>query len=124
MHEKIICVLLIVVAVIHIIPLSGVVGGAKIELLYGIQVASKELEILLRHRAVLFGMLGFFILYAAFTPTLQPLAFIAAFISITSFFVLAFSVGDFNAEINRIVTADIVATISLVGAVVIYYFVK
>lgn len=121
MTEKIITALMLIVAIIHIVPIAGVTGAAKLELLYGTPIASNELEILMRHRAVLFGILGMFFAYAAFTPSLQPLAFLAAFGTMASFFYLAFSVGDYNQAIQKIVVGDIVAAISLLIAVILFY---
>ena len=121
MSEKLITALLLIIAVIHIIPISGFLGAAKLEMLYGIPVSGNNMEILMRHRAVLFGILGVFFAYAAFTPSLQPLAFLAAFATLASFFYLAFSVGDYNASIRKIVVGDVVAAISLVAAVVLFY---
>ena len=43
------------------------------------------------------------IAYAAFTPSLQPLAFIAAFATLAAFFYLAFSVGGYNDAISKLV---------------------
>ena len=62
--------MLIVVGVIHLLPLSGVLGGAQLFSLYGVPVDDPNLEILMRHRAVLFGLLGVFLVYAAFKPSL------------------------------------------------------
>ena len=47
--------------------------------LYGIPIDEPNLAILMRHRAVLFGLLGVFMLIAAFRPLYQPLALIAGF---------------------------------------------
>ncbi len=121
MPDKTITILLLVVAVIHLVPISGFLGVTKLESLYGIPFAGNELEILMRHRAVLFGILGVFFVYAAFTPALQPLAFLAAFATLASFFYLAFSIGDYNAAIRKIVIGDVVAALCLVVAVVLYY---
>jgi hypothetical protein len=121
MAENAITILLIIVAVIHIIPISGFAGVARLESLYGVPVSGKNMEILMRHRAILFGILGVFFAYAAFTPSVQPLAFIAAFATLASFFYLANSVGNYNAAIRKIVIGDIVAAISLFGAVILYY---
>ena len=121
MAEKAITLLLIIVALIHIIPISGFAGVARLESLYGIPVAGNTMEILMRHRAVLFGILGVFFAYAAFTPSVQPMAFLAAFATLASFFYLAISVGEYNAAIRKIVIGDIVAAISLIGAVILYY---
>ena len=113
--------MLLVIAVIHWLPLVGVLGAGKLQSLYNVVVADKNLEILLRHRAVLFGILGLFFTYAAFAPAYQPLAFIAALLSIASFFYLAFSVGGYNAAIRKVVMADGLAAASLAIAVALYF---
>jgi 4-hydroxybenzoate polyprenyltransferase len=100
---------------------SGFFGAERIATLYGISDVGKDLEILMRHRAILFGILGAFFVYAAFNAALQPLAFIAAACSLSSFFYLAFSVGDYNNSIGRVVIADYVATAALLGAVILYF---
>ena len=120
MHERIITGLMLVVAVIHLLPISGFFGVEQLASLYEIKIIDGNLEILMRHRAILFGILGGFLAYAAFTPAIQPIAFLAAFISVASFFFLSFSVGEFNDAIRKVVIADIVASVSLLGAIVLY----
>ena len=118
--QKIITGLLIVVAIIHLIPVTGVIGGERLSVLYGLSLHESNISILMRHRAVLFGILGLFLLFAAFKPALQPLAFIAGFVSVVSFLVLAWSVGDFNGAIRKIIIGDIIALTSLLLAVIFY----
>ena len=120
MFERTITGLLLVVAAIHLVPITGFFGADRLTSLYGIDVTSADLEILMRHRAVLFGILGVFFAYAAFRPALQPVAFVAAFATIASFFYLAFSVGDFGEAIRKIVVGDVVAAVALLGAVILY----
>jgi len=120
MYERIITGLMLVVAVIHLLPISGFFGVEQLASLYEIKITDGNLEILMRHRAILFGILGGFLAYAAFTPAIQPIAFLAAFISVASFFFLAFSVGEFNDAMRKVVIADIVASVSLFGAIVLY----
>ncbi len=120
MYERIITGLMLVVAVIHLLPISGFFGVEQLASLYEIKITDGNLEILMRHRAILFGILGGFLAYAAFTPAIQPIAFLAAFISVASFFFLSFSVGEINDAIRKVVIADIVASVSLLGAIVLY----
>ncbi len=120
MRSKAITLSLLVVAVIHLLPVLGFLGGDQLAALYGIEVNDSNLEILLRHRAMLFGILGVFIGFSAFRPALQPIAFWAAFVSIVSFFYVAFSADSFNDAIRRVVVADVVALLALALAVVLY----
>lgn len=120
MTDNLIAALMLVVAAIHLVPITGVLSAARLVALYGVELNDPDLEILMRHRAVLFGILGAFFAYAAFTPTAQPLAFIAAALSLASFFYLASSVGDYGPPIRRIVIGDVVAAICLAGAIVLY----
>jgi hypothetical protein len=105
---------LVVVAVIHLLPVSGVLGSERLAALYGLSIDEPNIAILMRHRAVLFGLLGLFLLFAAFRPPLQTAAFIAGFVSVVSFLWLAWSVGGYNAQVARVFIADVVALACLV----------
>lgn len=110
---------LILAGIIHLLPLPGLLGAEKLAALYGLDLSEPNLSILMRHRAVLFGLLGAFLVYAAFKPSLQPLAFVAAFVSVVSFLLLAWSSDGYNTQVGRVVTADLVALVVLViGAAV------
>ena len=112
--------LFIIVGIIHLMPLTGAFGGEYLSGLYGLSFADPNLQILMRHRAVLFGLLGTFFIFAAFQATYQPLAFIAGFISILSYLALALSIGGYNAELGRVFYADLVALACLVIALMLY----
>ena len=110
-------VMLTVVGIIHLLPLTGVLGVPRLQALYGVTITDPNLEILTRHRAVLFGVLGAFLIYAAFRPGLQLAALITGAVSVISFLVIAGMIGGYNAGIARVVTADIVAVVCLlIGA--------
>ena len=106
--------MLVIVAIIHLLPLSGVLGGERLAALYGLPFNEPNLAILMRHRAVLFGLLGLFLLFAAIRPRFQALAFIAGFISVVSFLGLAWSVGGYNTQLARVFAADAVALACLI----------
>jgi len=101
--------MLIVVGIIHLLPLSGVLGSERLTSLYGLDFEEANLAILMRHRAVLFGLLGAFMVYAAFKPAYQTIAFVGGFISVLSFLYLAWSVGGYNGHVGRVFLADVVA---------------
>lgn len=112
--------MLIIVAVIHLLPLAGVLGSGSLASLYGVPFNEPNLAILMRHRAVLFGLLGVFLFIAAFKPAFQVVAFVGGFVSVVSFLFLAWAAEDYNDEIARVVMADIVALASLVVGGVAY----
>ena len=112
--------MLVAVGIIHILPLSGVLSATRLFDLYGITFDDPNLEILMRHRAVLFGLLGMFLLSSAFLPNLQLAALITGFVSVVSFLYLAFSVGGYNDQVNRIVTADKAALVCLLVGSITY----
>ena len=72
----------------------------------------------MRHRAVLFGLVGGFILYAAFVPTLWAPAFIAGAVSVVSFLWLARPSVNPNPNIAKVFKVDIVALIALIVGLV------
>ena len=109
-------VMLVSVGIIHLLPLSGVFGAGQLSALYGLPFGEPNLQILMRHRAVLFGMLGGFMILAAFRPAFQGVALVAGLTSVLSFVGLAWSVGGYNAMVGRVVVADLVALACLVIA--------
>lgn len=108
--------MLVVAGIIHLLPLSGVLGAERLSALYGIPFDEPNLAILMRHRAVLFGLLGLFLGYAAFRPQLQALALVAGFASVASFLWIAGSTAGYNTALARVFTADLVALACLVVA--------
>lgn len=115
---------LIVVGLIHLLPLPGVLGADKLSSLYGVSVNEPNLAILLRHRAVLFGLLGVMLIVAAFKPAWQPAALAAGWVSVVAFLALAWSTGGYNAQVGRVVIADVIALISLVVGTMTYVYIR
>lgn len=120
--EKIVTGLLVLVGIIHLLPVSGVLGVERLAAIYGISLGEPNIEILMRHRAILFALLGLFLVYAAFQPSLQLLAIVAGLISVLSFIAIAWSVGGYNESVRKVVTVDIIATVALIAAGVIHVF--
>lgn len=69
---------------------------------------------------MLFGLLGLFLVYAALRPSLQPMAFVAGFVSVASFMTIAWSVGGYNDAIRKVIIADVVALVALFVAGILF----
>ncbi len=97
---------LVLVATIHALPVIGVLGPGNLSQLYGFPVTDGSLELVLRHRAVLFGLLAAFLAYAAFKPELHRLALVAGVVSVVSFLVLAAVVSSYSQPLATVVRVD------------------
>lgn len=104
---------LLVSGLIHLLPVPGVLGASALARLYGIEVSDPNLAILLQHRALLFGLLGVLMWIAIAVPSLRITVLAMALFSASSFIVVALSVGGFNAALNRVVIADVLASVLL-----------
>ena len=114
--SKLIATLLLVAGLIHLLPLAGVLGGERLNALYGLALDEPNLQILMRHRAVLFGLLGTLLVAAALRPGLRGLALFGGLVSVLSFLLLAWSAPLYNEALQRVVVADWVALACLLLA--------
>jgi hypothetical protein len=107
---------LVLLALIHLPPLLGVLGVAKMESAYGVAIAGPDLALLMRHRALLFGLLAGILLLAVFVPVLQPWALCLALLSAGGFVGLARVTPGHNAKLARVAWIDVAAVVfALVG---------
>lgn len=108
------------VGLINLVPVLGVLGSERLLALYGQPIQEPNLLILMSHRSVLFGLLGVFLIAAAWKSEWQVAAFIAGLVSMLSFVVLARLTGNYNASINKVVWVDVIASVALLAASVLY----
>ena len=120
--SKLYTLCLIGVGLVNFIPVLAMFSTTQLEQAYSVQLASNELQILMRHRALLFGVLGGFVLYSAFVPAYQVVALVMAAISMVGFILLALQVGDYNDAIRKGIVGDLVGIAILVVAVVLRIF--
>ena len=114
--------ILIGVGLLNLYPLIGVLSADQITQLYGLDLASTDHAILMRHRAVLFGLLGLFIVYSAVERSQRLLACVAGLVSMVSFVLLAYASGNVGGKLHTVVVADIAGSIAL--AVVLFQQLK
>ena len=107
-------VALAIAAIIHFLPVSGLMGKASLEKLYGVGIADPNLLIAMQHRALLFGLLGVLFVIAMFKADLRLLAMCFGMVSTIGFIAVAWQVGDYNPLIARVVKADVIVIVALV----------
>ena len=120
--KTVVTVALLIAGLINLFPLIGVLSAEQLESMYGIPMENSDLVILMRHRAILFGLLGSFIIYSAFRPVIQSLACHAALFSMLGFVILAFTAEGYGAALHKIVIADLIGLLAIVVALVLRQF--
>ena len=112
---------LAIAGIIHFLPLSGLAGASQLEKLYGISVADPGLLILMKHRAVMFGILGTLMIVAIFAASLRTTAICAGLVSTVAFIVIAALQGNYPPAIRTVVIADWVAIAGLAAAAIVHF---
>ena len=90
--------------------------------LYGVVLEDANLHILMRHRAILFGIVGGLLLVSAFHLPLRRIGLSIGLISMLSFVLIAGLVGGYNAELQRILVFDLAASVALVCSALLDHF--
>ena len=112
--EKIYRIALFLAGIINILPAFLAFIPDKISKSYGIELPNENFELLLRHRAILFGIIGGLMIYSAIAKKYYTIATSVGLISMVSFILLFFLIGkDINSELKNIMIVDIVASFIL-----------
>jgi hypothetical protein len=114
-----ITVVLIAAGLVHLLPAVGALGAQRLNALYGVAIADPSLLLLMRHRAVLFGLVGALMLHAAIAPPLQVWALGAGLLSTLSFVVLAVQADALAPPLRTVMWIDIALAVALVLALLL-----
>ncbi len=113
--NRVVTACLIVAGLINFVPVVGVISAEVLAGFYEIPPPEGDLLILMRHRALLFGILGGLILVSTVRRHLQPAAVAAGLISMVGFIVLAVLAGDYGAKVRGAVVLDLIGSAALVA---------
>lgn len=120
--ELIYRITLFIAGVINLLPSILAFFPSKISKSYGIDVPNANYELLLRHRAILFAMIGGFMIFSAVIKKYYEISTLAGLVSMVSFVLLYFLIGKgINAELNKVMIIDVVAIVILLISVVIFF---
>jgi len=118
MH-RIVAVILVAVGLLHLYPAVGVFGPGRLQALYDIGSQDADTLLLLRHRAVLFALLGIALISGGVHVPWRWPALIAGLVSTLSFVILAFPLSDNSAAVTRVFWSDVVASAALIFAAIL-----
>lgn len=104
-----------VAAIIHLLPVAGLLGAVALHRAYGLEITDPDLLLLLRHRALMFGLLGAALAIAIWRAPWRRPMWCMGMISAAGFILLALG-GSHSAAIWRIVSGDAIAVAALLLA--------
>ena len=105
---------LLIAGIINTVPVLIAFLPSKITDSYGIVIPDANFELLLRHRAVLFGIVGGLMIYSAISKKHYDLTTLVGMVSMVSFLLLYFIIdGEINAALAVVMKFDIFATLLL-----------
>ncbi len=115
---------LIIAGVINFLPSLLAFFPDKLSEAYGIELVNNNLEIVLRHRAILLGLVGALMIYSAIVKRYYMVSVMIGFISMISFVLLFYLIGDINDELFKVLQFDWAAILILLLGLILYKFKK
>jgi hypothetical protein len=109
---------LVLAALFHLLTGVGLLGAQRLAALYGVAIPGDDLLLLMRHRALLFAILGGFMLHAAWSPPLQWWALGAGLVSTAGFIALCAGTAWVTPALRTVMWIDVGLFVALLAALV------
>ena len=114
MSRHVLRLALVGAALIHLLPLPGLLGGPGLQSLYGLPLLDPAGELLLRHRALMFALDAALLLWAVRAPALRLPAIVLTLASDIGFLLLG--LGGMPPGLLRVALFDGLSILLLVDA--------
>ena len=113
--------ILLITGVVHLLPFSLAFFTNRISNSYGVSISDPNMLLLLRHRAFLFGIIGFGLIFSAIKKKYYLVASVVGLVSMISFICLYYWIGDINAQLQSVMRVDMLVGAALLLVTVLYY---
>ena len=113
--------ILLITGVVHLLPFSLAFFTNRISNSYGVSISDPNMLLLLRHRAFLFGIIGFGLIFSAIKKKYYLAASVVGLVSMISFICLYYWIGDINAQLQSVMRVDMLVGAALLLVTVLYY---
>lgn len=118
--EAVFRVVLFLGGLIHLLPFALAFLPERMQSAYGVEVTGPDMMLLLRHRAVLFGIVGAVMLYSSLKKRHYVPATFVGLASMLSFVLLYGVIGGINDSLRSVVWVDVAASVALASSSVAY----
>lgn len=113
---------LLITGIVHLLPFSFMILPGQLQKSYGVDMTDPNLQLLLRHRALFFGMIGGFLLYSVIKKRYYGLASFLGLVSMGSFVLLYYTIGGINTQLRDVMLIDIYLFFPLLVITLLYFF--
>ena len=120
--ETVFRITLFIAGGINLLPSILAFLPEKISKSYGIEIPNVNFELLLRHRAILFAIVGGLMVYSAVSKNFYSISVTVGLISMISFIILYFLMNGINPELEKVMKIDLIAVIVLLVGFILYKF--
>jgi hypothetical protein len=114
--------ILLITGLVHILPFSFLFFPEQLQKNYGVDMSDVNLQLLLRHRAIFFGLIGLGLIFSAVKKYFYGRASTIGLISMVSFIVLFYQIGGINQQLRSVMMIDVFVSTALFCTAVVYHF--
>jgi hypothetical protein len=114
--------ILLITGLVHILPFSFLFFPEQLQKNYGVDMSDVNLQLLLRHRAIFFGLIGFGLIFSAIKKYFYGWASTIGLISMVSFIVLFYQIGEINQQLRSVMMIDVFVSSALFLTATLYHF--
>lgn len=123
MLENLYRLILLITGLVHLLPFSFLFFSEQLQKNYGVDISDANLQLLLRHRAIFFGLIGAGLIFSAIKKSFYGWASTIGLISMVSFIVLFYEIGGINHQLRSVMLIDVSVSIALFLTAVVYHFI-
>lgn len=121
MTEKFIVIVLLAVGALNALPAVGLISAERLQALYGLDIGDDGLLLLMRHRALLFALLGGFVLASVFVRDWRLPAMAAALASMLGYLALGWPAETLGPALRKVFWIDAALCLALLPALVLQW---
>jgi hypothetical protein len=120
--ENLYRLILLISGLVHILPFSFMFLTEQLQKSYGVDISDANLQLLLRHRAIFFGLIGVGMILSAIKKSFYGWASAIGLISMVSFVLLFYQIGGINQQLRSVMLIDVFISAALFLTAMVYHF--
>ncbi len=114
-------VIVLIVGVVNLMPILPLLNPELLDTMYEVAPAEPTSEILLRHRALVLGLVGVALIVSVFRSSWRAAALVSAAVANGSYVLLAATGGEISAAATRVMVIDVATLVLLAMAAWLFW---